>query len=482
MPYLETRIRDLFYQVREEKGEGEAVNRYNTTELCPPSGAELRSLDNGPEAYKYQFRQPPRQNDPVIRHIIRLIRSLNVEHIEVANMSFRVSPTDSSQPFWLALPDYTTYCSKLYTFMDDFNEFPLTAWVTYSPAMNGSTADNLHLRIGTKWILLKEWLLSSPTETANKLFADGPDKVLLGKMGYRAQRKWWARNKKHFRLADLPTELRMKIYEFAIGPRIYPLSTGHRNGSVRLGLGFRAWHDRRDKGYQSPPSWYFDTQYEEHTVTGCSAYEPNIALLCVSKKVCAEALQAGWENTRKCFLSPVHLEVVVMQSEFWPDYNWLNHVILDFTMAGWFKFFGIEIGGGGSGSGVGGGVPFYFSKNMDTCQGGLLGTLEHLASLQLWFRSPDDGDTFYPRGLLTRDNGRAESVCCQRTMVDWIMTFAWPFVSELPKAKVTVGGILKRYSREKWNEMLAMSVEDKRRVFDHRAEEEKVLNTPESLL
>ncbi|KAG9189067.1 hypothetical protein G6011_05935 [Alternaria panax] len=223
MPYLDTRIRNLLREAREDKEEGEAINRYNTVRLCPPPDDKLMALDWGQEKYKYRFQPPPRQNDPIIREILRLIRSLNVESIEVANMRFRVSPTDKSSAFWLALPDYTTYCSKLYTFMDDHNEFSLTSWVSFHPGLPGPSADNLYLKIGTKWGLLKDWLLSSYKST--HILSDG--RGLIGEKGVKAQRKWWKLNGKHFRLFDLPAEVRMMIFEFALGPRIYPLGTDH---------------------------------------------------------------------------------------------------------------------------------------------------------------------------------------------------------------------------------------------------------------
>jgi hypothetical protein len=50
-------------------------------------------------------------------------------------------------------------------------------------------------------------------------------------------------------------------------------------------------------------------------------------------------------------------------------------------------------------------------------------------------------------------------------MIDWIMTFAWPFVKDLP-AKVKIGGVVKKDSKVKWNELLAMSTEDQNASFD----------------
>ena len=447
VPYLETRILALERMAIADSGKGASINRFNSVRYCPPPFDKLRSLNYGPNKYTYDFEPAPRQNDAVMWYITLLIRDMEANHIGVADMHLRVEPTVKSPPFWLVLPDYTTYCSKLYTFMDRFNEFPLTAWVTFSPGMPGPTEDNLHLKIGTEWILLKDWLLSSQT----------PAEDLVGERGYRAQRICWKLNGKHFRFADLPTEMRMKVFEFALGPRIYPL-TILKDADVRLGLGFRNWHDSSQIDQRHPSRLYG----REHTVTGCSAYEPNLALLSINRQTYSEALQAGWEGTRKCFFHPVQLRSV-LEAGSRPNFNWLNHLILDFTMTHWFGFFGVRFRDN-------------INMNNGVSLGPILPTLDGLSTLQLWFRSPDDGVSYYPYGMRRVDKSMASFVCCQRTMVDWIMTFAWPFVKDLPK--VRLGGILKKDTKDKWNELLALPAKDKDGVMDHAAEQAAIPDTP----
>ncbi|KAB2111254.1 hypothetical protein AG0111_0g1550 [Alternaria gaisen] len=471
MPYLRTRIRKLHREAEKDKGEGESINRYNTVRLSPPPDDKFITLDWVPHNYKYKFGALPRQDDPVISEILGLIRSLNGQNIEVANMRFRVSPTDESLPFWLALPDYTTYCSKLFTFIDDYHEFPLTAWVTFSPGLPGPAADNLCLKIGTKWVLLKDWLLSSYKSV--KRLSDGSG--LVGEKGYRAQRKWWKLNGKHFRLFDLPAEVRMTVFGFALGPRIYPMTKGD---SVCLGRGFPNW---LDMSYKKPSSL---TQLfkGDLRVTGCSAHEPNIALLSVNRQTHIEALQAGWENTRKCFFSPKQFDFVLTATTK-PSYNWLNHVIFDFTMEGWFDVLELE-------NRLNREMRHHSYNSKFKSFSTVLSTLEKLSTLQLWFRSPDDGVDQYPswvrimswrRVTNNLDDDDIRMICCQRTMVDWIMTFAWPCVKDL-RAKVVVGGILKKDTKDKWNELLALSAQDKLRVIDQEAAEQAIFNTPLTLL
>jgi hypothetical protein len=120
VPYLDTHIHYLLRESKEKDGDLETLNRYNIVRLCLPPESKLMELDYGPYRYTYRFKPPrgPCQDDAIIKYIERTIRELNMEHIGFANMNFRVTPTNKSMSFLLALLDYNTYRSKLYTFMD----------------------------------------------------------------------------------------------------------------------------------------------------------------------------------------------------------------------------------------------------------------------------------------------------------------------------------------------------------------------------
>jgi hypothetical protein len=70
----------------------------------------------------------------------------------------------------------------------------------------------------------------------------------------------------------------------------------------------------------------------------------------------------------------------------------------------------------------------------------------------MWFRGPYDVSRTGPWGGSSTGNGPYE--CCQRVMVDRVMTFAWPFIMHL--GKVIIGGTVKKDSKDKWDEILAM--------------------------
>jgi len=133
-------------------------------------------------------------------------------------------------------------------------------------------------------------------------------------------------------------------------------------------------------------------------------------------------------------------------------------------MEGWFEFFGVQL---------------WPNLHIDTTQsrGNLLATLPDLVHLQIWFCRPEDGWIASPWGSPLM---AGPLVCCERTMVDWIMTFAWPFVKDI--RKVTLGGAIKKDSKVKWDDLLALSKTTKANVFDHVQEQLNIFATLPTML
>lgn len=274
----------------------------------------------------------------------------------------------------------------------------------------------------------------------------------------------------------LTPELRNIIYEHALGPRLYPVSTTRNyassnrlsrlyspSSSVHWGFGFPNVQDwKGDNARRRCPGPHTDGLYA--TTADYSIHEPNLNLLRVSKLINEEAVKVGWESTRKSFYS-AHQLVSVLNAGYTPQFNWLNKVILDFTMVDWFRFLGVS-------------TTLSFSINPTRLFGPLLNgsRFTQLSNLQIWFRSPYDGYKYLPWSSDFMPQGHT---CCQRTMVDWIMTFAWPFIFRIHK--VIVGGAVKRGSKRMWDDMLADPLRVKEQ-FDHVQEEVVILNTLPLLL
>ncbi|KAL7770285.1 hypothetical protein CFE70_000218 [Pyrenophora teres f. teres 0-1] len=262
--------------------------------------------------------------------------------------------------------------------------------------------------------------------------------------GPKAQLRWQELEGEHFRFTDLPTEIRRLIFGFVLGHRIYlfgKIPDGvlltQISGSVLLG----------------------QISVVHFHLGCCSIRNPILALLLVNKLTNQEVMQICWENTPKYFTSIYRL-CTVLDAAVKPAYNWLNDVVLDFTLKEWFDFFGIFTA---SDLCMGTDPSFTFTLNM----------LHNLRSLQLRFRNPDKRCKCVP------PNSNVTPIC-QDTMVDWVMTFAWPHVKDLPN--VALGGSVKKNTKAMWNQRLALYRRGADPFFNHRAAEAAILSTPKSFL
>lgn len=109
--------------------------------------------------------------------------------------------------------------------------------------------------------------------------------------------------------------------------------------------------------------------------------------------------------------------------------------------------------------------------------GHILAAIPQLAHLQIWFQSPDDGYYYSP---WSDHNTIGPYTCCQRVVIEWIMTFAWPFIMSIQK--VIIGRAVKKDSKIKWNGLLALLPIDRVTVMNHGAALNSIFNTPPSQL
>jgi hypothetical protein len=118
----------------------------------------------------------------------------------------KVMPSTGETPIYP--PElYPDRRAKLDTF-DDGSDIPRTVPVSIVSYEYPLTANKLHVKLAKKRVPLAQWLLSLPKWP------------LLGKEGIVAQQKWWDMNKKAFSFTKLPLEIRMIVYEYALGPNI----------------------------------------------------------------------------------------------------------------------------------------------------------------------------------------------------------------------------------------------------------------------
>ncbi|KAJ4381748.1 hypothetical protein N0V86_003113 [Didymella sp. IMI 355093] len=273
-----------------------------------------------------------------------------------------------------------------------------------------------------------------------------------------------------FRLLNLLAEVRYNIYKYALGPRLYLLSRVSEylasddltvaQASVHWGSSYMNIGDWRRKHHKYRHLFHNGGVHDttiDHSIEALST-----ALLRVSTFVYEDARKVGWENTRKCFHS-VQLLFLILRTGVKPNFNWLNKFVLDFNMRDWFKFLGVK-------------THPYFRINDTNSSGHIPQTLPQLEDLQTYFRRPYDG---YCHSPVWNAYGFRGEDRCQRTMVDWIMTFLWPFIMRI--GKVVLGDAIKRGSKPKWDVMLTQLIHRKE-MFDQAQKRSVIFNTSRLLL
>jgi hypothetical protein len=69
---------------------------------------------------------------------------------------------------------------------------------------------------------------------------------------------------------------------------------------------------------------------------------------------------------------------------------------------------------------------------------------------------------------------------CSRTMVDWILTFAFPFIRMI--SKVTLKGYVKKPVKDKWEDILTKERRKEEHDYDQDAAMAKIFATPANML
>ena len=209
-------------------------------------------------------------------------------------------------------------------------------------------------------------------------------------------------------------------------------------------------------------------------------YEPDNSLSTVNSTLRDEFLHFAWVRMRSRFFEP---KLFTLATEAQPGtvvaYQYLSKVELSFTNKEWFTFFGVNMDR----------HPFGINTGWAQSQGSYLRKLESLRDLRLRYRTPDDGyqgsqwGSEYEHDRFCRYGGE-DYICCQRTMVDWICTFAYPFLIDKCKKKeskekltVTLTGAVKTVTKEKWE-----AIFKGQRDHDQEAALEAIFNTSDEEL
>ncbi|KAF1850154.1 uncharacterized protein K460DRAFT_350253 [Cucurbitaria berberidis CBS 394.84] len=409
--------------------------------LQPPNYTYLKDRYE----YIYKFQPARSQKDAVIRLVRQAIEQLNQhpDHgVLMCNNHIQITPSTTAPPIWP--PDSKNNNDvKFYTFFRDDDEFPATVPVSIIPREGQITVDKIHVRVKGVWVPIKDWLLR---------FADTD---LLRRRGTTSVTYFFRkRSKQPFRLMDLPVEIRLMIFEFAIAPagKVYPRSKASKNDwpadvskvkpqdeHITLGIGYNNTSSQRVEVYQETPP-------------------PNLSLLYINKKVKDEALKAGWEGLKRCFVDyPAFSSVAESKIGVATRFNILGHIELSFTSKAWFEFFGIEV------------KPIiHLTESISL--GHHLTRLNERTHLEIRFRDPEDGYIGDPWGETF------ERTTCQTIMVDHILTLAFEHIKHIKDIKIT--GFVRKPQKDYWHDILAKERINQPHGHDNGATLKAILNTP----
>jgi hypothetical protein len=157
---------------------------------------------------------------------------------------------------------------------------------------------------------------------------------------------------------------------------------------------------------------------------------------------------------------------------------WLNRIQLNLDITRYFELFGVDINPV---------VHIRATANM----GALLRNIPGLKHLELFFRNPYESRNpwynFHDRFrrtlwfMLDEDYYGTERYPCQKTVVDWVLTFAFPYIKNIPNIHLL--GSVKKSTKDKWYNILEREYRERKCDFrthgyDHRLELRAILDTP----
>jgi hypothetical protein len=269
----------------------------------------------------------------------------------------------------------------------------------------------------------------------------------------KTQQLWWTRNDKIFPVMMLPPEVRIVLFRHILGSEIHP----QVNPEVHYGRE-RPTRTAVTLGHVRESSYYSGdilAKYPKYGVNIFGTQAPNYNIFRVNRQIRDEALQAGWEGTRKHFTFYQDLHLVISNPNPPATYNWLAAIELDFgTWLAWFDFFGFSV------------IPT--THVVAHPRSSLIPQINTLKDLRLRFPNPyvlprvmlqNPWDYFrfkYSHNRWFKEDARYANMCrfpCQIWMVDCLLTFAFPYIKHVPRVRLAEA--IKTRQKLQWESILA---------------------------
>ncbi|KAI4709294.1 hypothetical protein J4E89_006043 [Alternaria sp. Ai002NY15] len=443
---------------------------------CPRDGQVGRFTDET----TYEFNKGWHFNDPVLAEMYHTMNRPKKRNFAAFALRVNIRPVNDAPPLW---PPYMNlFDIKSYYFeVVEKDSVKQAKWVTILPNGSPPTAETVHIYETDKkeWVSFGDWLAKNIKS-----------REWLGRLGYHLQFKWYKSKGSKRRFEDFPAEIREKIYKAALGGEVYPLNSlctaegytcfwpdgePESEAQLTLGLGYHPGLFMRLKGEALLASPWDENRVPEDRPP---VHKPSLSLSAVNSTIRDEFLHFAWVRMRSRFFTP---DLFLLAIKAWAGpamaYQHLSKIELNFTNVEWFEFFGVSL--------LYSPIGITASESNGSC----LQKLDNLRDLHLRFRTPYDGYQGSPWGCrpdkhrLPRYGGE-DYICCQHTIVDWICTFAYPFLINKCKEEslgerltVTLTGAVKTVTKGKWE-----AIFKGQRHHDQEAALEVILDTPDEEL
>ncbi|PVH99534.1 hypothetical protein DM02DRAFT_711291 [Periconia macrospinosa] len=286
---------------------------------------------------------------------------------------------------------------------------------------------------------------------------------------------------KPFRFLDLPEELQYKTLVYILGGLIRPHVANIIPGLSKAVLGSRK---NNATPFQARLLAKFESTADVLSLDWMTERiaSPNYAIFQASKEMQRKALRAGWIGTVKHF-SDIGIFLDVATCHILPPVpNWLARVRLTLDLPSLFEFFAVSVSNRGT---------FEYDPTQAPAVIFNSRQLSHLETLEIEFPNPYEEDILTPWSNLMWVNRHDDQwkqefswmrkYPCYKTMVDWLLTFAYPNLERVPKVKLV--GCIKDSTRAKWEKIFSERTKSYKTIeYNHQSTLEEILSTPATAL
>lgn len=347
--------------------------------------------------------------DSIARTSFRYFQSVN---------GFRVTPVQRP----MSLEDaYRSSCSTLYliTWPSGEKEFARfrTHPCSYVPDRMPLPHD-IQIMKRSEWLPCENWLTSRRVN--DRMVGEGTIE------------QWWDMNGRHFRLLDLPIEVRYCFYESLVGKYVFT-----------------------NTGGTAPPQSSLTNFLSQSIATQSSMRDPagnrpfaSTNIIATSRQVRNEAFRIMWESTWKSFYYPEDFTSVIAQPPtHTPAYNWTSRISLNLVNGKYLWLLGMSA------------TP---TDGFSATHQPVILALSGMSQLRYldfhftaYFRDRDNepsplqiNDPWAQPQPLPNGGSSIQWISCQAVFVDWFLTMALDYIRHV--SHISISGHVKNRTQVKW--------------------------------